>query len=232
MEARRKPRYRYNAVSRKAILDSIAIHDLEIAERLIEECEIVATIHFHTITFQANFPNFESADRRITLILDHLGKALDLVNFDGDGELTGRFWGHILADDSGDVPRERWEKFLRLKRSVHAAHHLLRRASERENFESKWREDNSLSVLEIEYVKDLAGIYWHTLRRKPGRSKTTIGPFVRFAWAAMNPILGERMPMIDSLNDKWARLKHDATKTSLNDLSVLQFTRLYSRSGM
>jgi len=48
----------------------------------------------------------------------------------------------------------------------------------------------------------------------------------------MNPILGERMPMIDSLNDKWARLKHDATKTSLNDLSVLQFTRLYSRSGM
>jgi hypothetical protein len=227
MEDLRRPRYRYDVVSRQAILDSISIFNPDVAKILIDECEIVATIHLHTIVFQANFPNYDNASYRITSILDHLGQVLDLVNFDGDSELAGRFWAQILMDAYGDVPPDRWDKFLKLTRSVHAARHLLRRASQHKGFESKWKENNSLSVLEIEYIKDLAGIYWHTLKRKPGRSKSTIGPFVRFAWAAMNPVLGDRMPTIDSLNDKWARLRFDTTKTHLNELSVKQFGRHY-----
>jgi hypothetical protein len=227
MEDLRRPRYRYDVVSRQEILDSIPIFNLDVAKILIDECEIVATIHLHTIGFQANFPNYNNASYRITSILDHLGQVLDLVSFDGDSELAGRFWTQILMDDSGVVPEDRWARFLKLTRSVYAARHLLGRASQNKGFESKWKENNSLSVLEIDYVKDLAGIYWHTLKRKPGRSKSTIGPFVRFAWAAMNPVLGDRMPTIDSLNDKWARLRFDATKLQLSQFSVKQFGRFY-----
>jgi hypothetical protein len=57
MEDLRRPRYRYDVVSRQAILDSISIFNPDVAKILIDECEIVATIHLHTIAFQANFPN-------------------------------------------------------------------------------------------------------------------------------------------------------------------------------
>jgi hypothetical protein len=227
MEDRRKPRYRYDARSRQEILDSIPILDPSVSHVIIDECEIVATIHLHTIAFQANFPTFDSANHRIGTILNHLQGAFELAHFDDDVKLAARFWRHILEDDYGDVPADRWDRFVKLTRSVRAAQHLLRRASGREGFKSKWKEDNSLSVLEVEYLTDLAGVYWHSLQRKPGRSKSTIGPFVRFAWAAMNPILRDRMPTIDSLNDKWARLRFDATKTGVNEWSVKRFGRHY-----
>jgi hypothetical protein len=227
MEDRRKPRYRYDTMSRQDILASIPIHDPAVAELLIDECEIVATIHLHTIEFQSQFPNFEGAEQRVKSILYHVRETLDLISFGGDSELSGRFWRHIYTDVSGEVKQDRLDKFIKLIRSVHTAHHLLRRTSERNNLKSNWREDNSLSMFENEYIRDLAGVYWFTLKRKPGRSKSTIGPFVRFTWAAMRPILDERMPTIDSLNDKWARLRIDITKSRIDQRSVRQFERYF-----
>jgi hypothetical protein len=227
MEDHRKPRYRYDTMSRQDILTSIPVYDPAVAELLIDECEIVATIHLHTIEFQSQFPNFDGAEQRAESILCHVRETLDLICFDGESELAGRFWRHIYTDVSGDVMQDRLDKFEKLIRSVQAAHHLLRRALERKILKSNWREDNSLSTLESEYIRDLAGVYWIALKRKPGRSKSTIGPFVRFAWAAMRPILDERMPTIDSLNDKWARLRIDITKSRIDQRSVRQFERYY-----
>lgn len=44
----------------------------------------------------------------------------------------------------------------------------------------------------------------------------------------MAPVLGTRMPTIDTLNERWARLKYDFTKTKLNDLAMKEFDEFYS----
>jgi hypothetical protein len=56
-EDRRPARYGYDPMSRQEILASIPIYDSDVAKTLMDECEIVATIHLHTIEFQSDFPN-------------------------------------------------------------------------------------------------------------------------------------------------------------------------------
>jgi hypothetical protein len=140
-------------------------------------------------------------------------EAYELLSFQGEVEIAAKFWKLVLSDSFLYVEKNRWESFVKLTRSFLAAHHLLRRVSERKQFDSKWWKENSLHAFDLDFLQQLSYVYFHVLKRKPGRSKSTIGPFVRFAWAAMRPVLGRRTPTIDSLNNKWARLRCDSTKS-------------------
>jgi hypothetical protein len=205
--------FSYDASSRRAILEAIDISDPDVCKELIADCEAVSRIYLDGISYYGNLLNMDSVDERITRILDLAKRAYDLTMFDDQTEIAKKFWRLALADSSGNLDESRWDRFIKLTRSIRAAHHLLRRASERKEFESKWREDNSERAYDLDLLKQISCVYFHVLKPKPGRSKSTIGPFVRFAWAAMRPVLGPRMPTIDSLNNRWARLRYDPTKT-------------------
>jgi hypothetical protein len=160
-------------------------------------------------------------------ILKGISDTMQLVEFDGEKEVARAFWTTVLLDPSGKLPSKRLDGFLRLTRSVTAARHYLRRFSERDAIRLAFTKDTSDNAREAHLLKQFACVFYHVLGRKPGRSKSTVGPFVRFAWAAMAPVVRKRMPPIDALNDKWARLQYDVAKTRFG-LSVEEFDEFYS----
>jgi hypothetical protein len=56
------------------------------------------------------------------------------------------------------------------------------------------------------FLKMLSVIFYQVLGKKCGRSKSTIGPFVRFAHAVMSE-LPSITPQIETINERWARLE-------------------------
>ena len=133
------------------------------ASELVAMCERVATQHLGAQKAYVSFPNRKLAASRISLILKLLADTMALVDFENDMELAEAFWRDILADSSGVVPTERWEKFARLTRSVVAAHHFLRRYSDRDAFQSRWIEDTRTTTLETNLLKQFACVFYHVL---------------------------------------------------------------------
>jgi hypothetical protein len=223
----RRSRFRYGPESRQAILSAIPLSEGEIATSIVAMCERVATHHVAMTELYVGYPSQRLAERRIESILQRMSELIDLVEFDPGSDVAKVFWLDIFAGPSANVPHERLAKFEKFTRSFAAAHHLLRRFSERDGFQKAWIQSTSETAFETRFLQQLACVYYHILGRKPGRSKSTVGPFVRFAWAAMTPVLRKRMPTIDALNDKWARLRYDATKTKV-DMTVAEFDKFYS----
>jgi hypothetical protein len=195
-------------------------------DEAIDACEHIASVHNHDIEFWPQFMDWSAADERITKIANLLLAARELAHFEGDREKSIHFWWKVLSNGNGDVPDQRWNGLWRFLRSVDAAHHYLYRWSER-GTKGNWRKEISLSYFEREFLRELAAAYYQLLGKVPGRSKSTIGPFVRFAYAAMAPVLGTRMPTIEALNDRWARTKYDVRSQKMSEISVEQFKRYF-----
>jgi hypothetical protein len=211
----RKPLFRYNEDSRRAILTSIDLSEGALADELVEMCELLAQTHLCNVNFFADYPDKNEAKDRIYAILYHLGEAIRQADFDGDLNRRNNFWATVFTDANGVLPPDRWFGWSKFARSMEAAHHHLRRFAERRLQALQLENVGGSSALETNYLKQLSCAYYHILKRKPGRSKSTIGPFVRFAWAAMAPILNDRAPTIETLNERWARLKYDPVGTEL-----------------
>jgi hypothetical protein len=223
----RRSRFRYGPESRQAILSAIPLSEGETATSIVAMCERVATHHITIVELYVGYPTRRLAERRIESILQRMSELIDLVEFDPGSDVANLFWQDIFSGPSATVSYERLSKFARLARSFTAAHHLLRRFSERDGLQKTWLQGTSVAAFETRFLQQLACVYYHILHRKPGRSKSTVGPFVRFAWAAMTPVLQKRMPTIDALNDKWARLRYDATKTKVG-MTVGEFEEFFS----
>ena len=221
MTDNRKAMFRYNAIARQAILNGIDLSEGALADELIEMCEFIAQSHIENLTYNAFLPSLNEAERHIDAILYHLSEAIRHIDFDGDWERRDKFWAKAFVDANGDLPAARWFGWSKFARSLETAHHHLRRFAERKLRSLQLEKGGGVAALEIHYLKQLSSAYCHILKRKPGRSKSTIGPFVRFAWVAMVPVLLDRMPTIETLNERWARLKYDPSGTKL-DLRVLE----------
>jgi hypothetical protein len=118
------------------------------------------------ISYWKPLSNIESVDDRITRIFDLIKKAYDLTIFDDQTDISEKFWRLALTDSSGSLDESRWDRFIKLTRSIRAAHHLLRRASERKRFESKWSEGSSERAYDLELLKQMSCVYFHVLKRK------------------------------------------------------------------
>ena len=121
------------------------------------------------MNFFADYPDKDEAKDRIYAILYHLGEVIRHADFNGDLNRRNNFWATVFTDANGVLPPDRWFGWSKFARSMEAAHHHLRRFAERR-----------LQALQLENVGGSFCAYYHILKRKPGRSKSTIGPFVRF----------------------------------------------------
>ena len=72
----RKPLFRYNEDSRRAILTSIDLSEGALADELVEMCELLAQTHLCNVNFFADYPDKNEAKDRIYEILYHLGEAI------------------------------------------------------------------------------------------------------------------------------------------------------------
>jgi hypothetical protein len=180
-------------------------------------CELLAQTYICHVDFFADYPNKNEANDRIDAILYHLREVLRHADFDGDHNRRKNFWVTVFIDGNGVLPPDRWFGWSKFARSMEAAHHHLRRFAERRLQALQFENVGGSSALENGYLKQLSCAYYHILKRKPGRSKSTIGPFVRFAWAAMAPVLDDHTPTIETLNERWARLKYDPVGTKLSE---------------
>jgi hypothetical protein len=223
----RKPLFRYNESSRRAILTSIDLSEGAVADELIEMCECISQSHLDNVIYYTNYPSLNESENRINSILYHLSEAIRHIEFDGDRERRDKFWANVFVDANGDLPQARWFGWSKFARSIEAAHHHLRRFAERRLKTMQLEKGGGLVALETSYLKQLSSAYCHILNRKPGRSKSTIGPFVRFAWAAMEPILCDRAPTVETLNERWARLKYDAGQTKIDLRAIEELKRNY-----
>lgn len=223
----KRKRYRYNPKARAKIRASVPFPD-SLMEEVIEACEHIASTHVYDVAFWPRFMKWDAADDRITKILDHLFKAHELAYFEGDAKQAEVFWARVLSDKYGEVADHRWDKFWSFLRSIVAAHHYLRRWSEQTAKNREWCTDISLTHFEGVFLKELACTYYQLLGKLPGRSKSTVGPFIRFAHSAMAPVLGPRMPSLEALNDRWARLKYDVRSKELNETGVELFRKYFA----
>lgn len=224
-----KTLFAYDAQDSQAILDSIGLAEGVLAEKLLEMCRLIAQVHLDNVQWYRSYPRPSDAQHRVSSILFHLSEAMRHAKFDGDYNQRDKFWASVFVDSAGEAHSEGWGRWLRLTRSLEAAHHLLRRFAERKLKALQSEKDGSVGALEAGYLRQLSCAYTHILSRKPGRSKSTIGPFVRFAWAAMRPVLLERAPTIETLNERWARLKYDPSNASFDPRALEEMKRDYRR---
>lgn len=173
----RKPLFHYNNSSRRAILTSIDLSEGALSNELVEMCELLAQIYICNVDFFADYPNNNEANDRIYAILYHLREVLRHADFDGDHNRRKNFWVTVFIDGNGVLPPDRWFGWSKFARSMEAAHHHLRRFAERRLQALQFENVGGSSALENGYLKQLSCAYYHILKRKPGRSKSTIGPF-------------------------------------------------------
>lgn len=226
MNDTRRPRFRYDTKSRRLILASIALEEGEIADKLIYTCEVMANIHMDSIEYFAAYPKNNEISHRLSAILYHLRELWQLANFEEDWERRDKFWANALVNSRGEPMPERWQKLKKFNRSIEAAYYHLCRHSEKQLGKTVGKASDDRGS-QNGFLRQLSCAYFHVLGRKPGRSKSTIGPFVRFAWAAMRPVFADEMPTIETINERWARQKYDATRTRLDQRAFAEFERDY-----
>lgn len=220
----RKAMFRYDPAARKRILQAIGPSDDAVAEELIEMCELVAQTCLDNQEYFASFPSKNESKKHIDAILHHIEQLLKYADFDGDKEKRNRFWVQAVEDEERVKFSDRFYRWSALARSLEAAHHLIRRFSER-RFDSLY--SNIMISSQNFFLEQIGCVYFSIINRKPGRSKSTIGPFIRFAWAAMVPVFGDSAPSIDSLNERWARMKFDPIRKKLNPVALKEMREDY-----
>jgi hypothetical protein len=64
-------------------------------------------------------------------------------------------------------------------------------------------------------INYLADNYLTVMGKEPGRSKSSIGPFVRYAFEVLSSVPFLRSPKtVDALNERWARGRYKARNLS------------------
>jgi hypothetical protein len=218
--------FTYNLEQRQAILASIGIPEGEIANKLIFGCEMVADIILHNWDYFLSLPDDRETKQILTRIAWHMNEIIRIASFDDDKGVSDRFWMMILLNRNQHLPLWRWNKFTNLRYNINIGFNYLASIINNDK-PSAWICDKETSILSEKqltgnkHLKSLAVVYYSALGKIPGRSKSTIGPFIRFAHAAMFAMAGNLTPSIETLNERWARLDFDPSKRRLQK-SVLQ----------
>ncbi len=220
--------YVFEPEDRLAILKSVRLQEGELADKLILFCEIAADQALYEWDYYSGLPNIKEANRRIDEIYQHVVALIDLVSFGDDHERRNAFWGVILRNKREGLSQSRWDKFTAFVSGLLLAKVFLKsiKLNEKMFTSSKYTIDElKKRTTGNEFLKSLSFIYSSVLERRPGRSKSTIGPFVRFAHAVMFALAGSLTPPIETLNERWARLDFDPSKRRWNEDSVDEYCR-------
>jgi hypothetical protein len=224
--------FTYSPEARRAILASIGLEEGQVADRLIVGCEIVAGNMLHNWSFFSPLPNDKETRRILNEIFWHISEIIRIASFNDNIEVRDRFWRLVLLNRRGKLPPWRWYFFKRLFNSMIFGGNFLFAVLHNSKPSVKLS-DKEFSINANRdltgriFLEDLAVVYWHSLGKAPGRSKSTIGPFIRFAHAAMVAFVGEGLaPSIETLNERWARLDFDPRTILLNEAGVREYCRI------
>jgi hypothetical protein len=203
--------YVFEPESRKAILQSIGLPEGELADRLILYCEFAADAALSDWDFYSKMPNLKSAKKRLDDIWWHIHCAIELASFNGNNEQSDIFWRIVLRGKKLEEFQSDWNRFARAYNMMIVSRRYLERVNlDRLMFSNKKYCTDILNecVTGSGFLKTLSVIYYHVLGKKCGRSKSTIGPFVRFAHAVMSE-LPALTPSIETINERWARMEFE-----------------------
>lgn len=222
--------FTFSEEDRRSILASIGLANGPVANKLIVGCEIATEDALHNWSYFSSLPNDKETRRVLNEIFWHISEIIRIASFDDNIEVRDKFWKLVLLNRRGELPSWRWYSFRRLFNQLIFAGNFIfavlhgHKKSVRlcdENFSIK----SNRELTGNRYLKDLALVYWYAFGKPPGRSKSTIGPFVKFAHATMVAFAGELAPSIDTLNERWARLDFDPRKARLNEAALKDYCR-------
>lgn len=138
------------------------------------------------------------------------------------------FWSTVIANKHRNVTPFRWKIYVRMYSDLFRAYNFFGNYIEKKrvsyvntDFGNK-ELDQETAVNDTLY--ELAKIYFTIIGKKPGRSKSTIGPFVRYAYIVLSELPLYKIKSIDSLNDRWANSKVQPRKIKLE----IDFAREYA----
>jgi hypothetical protein len=218
----------FDPEERAAILRSIGLPEGELADRLIFYCEMVADKAYKDLDYYFPLPSAKEARQRIYEILWHISAAIRLATFNSDMDMANKFWNVILFRRKGVILGTTWKRFCFALRMLVVAKKFLERVKINEYMFA--RGERNIEVFKNyatgnESLKTLSVVYCHVLRKKCGRSKSTIGPFVRFAHAVMLAIAGDLTPPVETINERWARLDFDPTTKHLDKKAIAEYCK-------
>jgi hypothetical protein len=222
--------FTYSPEQRQTILASIGLPENEIANKLIFGCEMVADTIIYNWDYFTPLPDDRETKQILTTIAWHMDEIIRIASFDGDKRARDKFWGMILLNRSQNLPRWRWNKFTDLLYWNTIAFNYLASIINNDK-SSAWIAEKETSILSEKqltgkkHLKSLAVVYYSALGKIPGRSKSTIGPFIRFAHAAMFAMAGSLTPSIETLNERWARLDFDPSKMRLQKSALQEYSQ-------
>lgn len=175
---------------------------------------MVADKAFNDLDYYFPLPTAREARRRVSEILWHINAAIRLATFNDDVELTGKFWNVILFRKKGVILSTTFKRFGVTLKVLFLIKKFLERVEIHEYMFA--RGYDNIDVFKNyatgnESLKSLSVVYYHVLGKKCGRSKSTVGPFARFAHAVMLAIAEDLTPPVETINERWARLDFDPT---------------------
>lgn len=222
--------FTYSPEQRQTVLASIGLPEGEIANKLIFGCEMVAD------TIIANWDYFMPLpdDRETKQILDtiawHMREIIRIASFDDNEEMSDKFWRMILLNRRQMLPHWRWKKYINLYNGIIFGGNYLISIINNDKA-SAWICDKETSIRSekqltgSKHLKSLAVIYYTVFGKIPGRSKSTIGPFIRFAHAAMFAMASSLTPSIETMNERWARLDFDPSEMRLQKSALQDYSQ-------
>jgi hypothetical protein len=218
----------YSPEQRKAILSAIGLPEGEVADKLILACEYIADNTLTNWDYFMQFPKDKEMRNILNRIAWHMEQIIEIADFGGNERLRNSFWANMLLNKNAVLPKQRWKIFIKMFNSISFSVKFLRLIANKEKT-SMWfgGKDNSIDIeRELNgnvHLKQLASAYYLILGKRPGRSKSTIGPFIRFAHEAMVSLSKELTPSIETLNERWARLDFDPQGKNLNAQYIREY---------
>jgi hypothetical protein len=218
----------YSPEQRKAILSAIGLPEGDVANKLILGCEYIADTMLSNWDYYMPFPRDKEMRNALNRIAWHMEQIIEIADFGGDLQLRDKLWANVLMNKRGILPNIRWKMFVKLYNSISFTTKFLRLIARKEK-SSLWLGDTKSSLdpeKELNgniHLKQLACHYYVTLGKLPGRSKSTIGPFIRFAHATMVSLSEGLTPSIETLNERWARLDYDPRGKSVPEKHVREY---------
>jgi hypothetical protein len=232
-------RFYYSEDEKRNILNAIGLSDGKIADRLIYECETVTHRFIASSRNYAELPTDKQMILRLHRINWHLEQVLLLAKFQNEDKSSDaylKFWSVVLITKRLTLPEWRMKKFRKLYNGIAIASRYLDSIIYNEESSSliagnEYSVDDDKQLCGAKHLKTLSCVFFNVLNKKPGRSKSTIGPFVRFAYAAMLPASPRLTPSIETLNERWARLKFDPREKSLIQIELKEILRFRGREA-
>jgi hypothetical protein len=131
-----------------------------------------------------------------------------------------KFWNALLANKRGNLTDYRWTVFTRISRYINIASLFLDKYFEGTHISYH---NSEIGKKELDYnfqynrsINHIADIYFTFTDKVPGRSKSTIGPFVRFAYQILRATTIMVPKSIDALNERWAKSDYVPDKIDLD----------------